>query len=59
MNAKIPGLVVGLSGFFGGLLATQFVDWRTYPKAMLAMGVGVVVSLIVLMCFNFRQNQKK
>jgi hypothetical protein len=45
---KNEGVIIGMSGFFAGGIAAACVDWDTLPKAALAMGVAVGVSMIVL-----------
>jgi len=48
MNAKSKGIVMGTGGLFAGLLSAQLVPWSTGPKAVLAMSVCAVVSMILL-----------
>jgi len=49
MNAKSKGIVMGTGGVISGLLSTQLVSWSTGPKALLAAGVCVLVSVCLLM----------
>ena len=48
MNAKSKGVIVGVSGFFAGALASQLVPWSMGQKALLAAAVSVIVSLLLL-----------
>jgi len=48
MNAKLKGIVMGAAGVFTGLLSSQLVSWSTWPKAILAAGVCVFISLVLL-----------
>ena len=47
MHTKSKGVVMGTGGLFAGLLSVQLVSWGTGPKALLAMGVCVIVSLVL------------
>jgi hypothetical protein len=49
MNAKSKGIVMGTGGVITGLLSTQFVSWSLWPKAMLAAGVCLFVSVTLLL----------
>jgi uncharacterized membrane protein YoaK (UPF0700 family) len=48
MNAKSRGVIVGMSGFFAGALASQLRPWSVGQKALLAAAVTVFVSLLLL-----------
>jgi len=48
MDAKTKGIVMGTGGVITGLLSTQLVSWSTWPKALLATGVCLFVSIGLL-----------
>lgn len=48
MNPKNRGVIIGMSGFYAGMLVAQLVSWPTFPKAALVMVVSVVVSLLAM-----------
>ncbi|RYZ77441.1 MAG: hypothetical protein EOP04_31055 [Proteobacteria bacterium] len=42
-------LIIGMTGYFAGMMAPKFVEWATLPKAALAGGVALFV--IILLSF--------
>ena len=48
MNAKLKRVIVGMSGFLAGWLASQLVPWSMGEKALLAAAVAVIVSLLLI-----------
>jgi hypothetical protein len=55
MNDRTRGVIIGLSGLFSGGLIGRAVDLPTWPKALLVVVVGVIVSTVVWMFLRPRR----
>ena len=59
MRPEARGIVIGTGGLFAGLLAAQLVSWSPGPRALLAMGVSVGVSCLLLFATKGRTHGQR